>query len=222
VVDATSLAGVLFADYLLTFPQGASVTVDVAGQPKVPAKEYLDALCEGFTGGIKTVTIMDNTTGTADSPGNAPPVPAQIPGSALGIPVFMGITQWAGPQTTPMLMIYVDKLLTRFAEQALVTMNPNPGVGTGVGVVGALNSGMVSAFKGATPALLKQAFEGKAIFCKDFDVSKGANPEVLQTIPAFVEAWAVGLETLTATVSYTGTGASPVPPSSSVGTGRFS
>jgi hypothetical protein len=222
MVDAAALAAAVFSDYLLAFPQAAAVSVDVGGQPKVPSKEYLDALCKGFTDAAKALVILDNSTGVTDSPGNAPPATCQIPGSSLGIPVFVGITQWAGPQTTPMLQVFVGKVLTRFAEQALVTMNPNPAVGTGVGVVGALNSGLAAAFRAAAPALLKAAFESKAIFCRDFNPANGLNPEVLKTIPAFVEAWAAGLETLTATVSYVGTGVIPSVAASSVGTGRFS
>ncbi len=221
MVDDKALAGVVYADYLLAFPQAGSVSVDVNGSLQCPAKEYLDALCEGFIGGVRTLVIQDNVTGTADSPGVATPAVPQFPGSASGIPVWLGITGWAGPSTPLLLQVTVDKLLTRFGQQALVQMNPPAGVGTGVGAVGAFNSLLASAFKSSTPALLQAAFASRAIFCRDFDVSQGPNPEVVRTIPAFVEAWATGLQTLTVTVSYVGSGASPVPPASTVGTGRF-
>jgi hypothetical protein len=222
MLDDRALAGLVFADYLQALPKAATTRVAVGGQPKCPPKEYIAALATAFIGTARTLTILDNSTGTADSPGTAPPAVVQIPGASAAVPVFISASGWAGPQGVPGAKVFVSGMLTRFAQQALLQMNPNAGVGTGTGIVSpAINSGLDQAFAGAAIAQLRTAFLGHAVFCRSFDPARGLNPEIEKVLPSFAQAWGTGLKTLTSTISYVGTGASPVPPSSSVNTGRF-
>lgn len=222
MLDSAALAGVVFGDFLASFPQAARASVTVNGQAVCPSKEYISALAEAFIGTARTLTLLDNSTGVADSPGTAPPSPLQIPGASAAVPVFLAASGWSGPQGAPGAKVFVAQILTRFAQQAQVLMNPNPGVGTGVGVISpAMNSALGRAFSAAATGQLQAAFLMHDVFCKDFNPGKGLNPEITRVFPAFAEAWAAGLTTMTSTISYVGTGVTPVSPSSSVGTGRF-
>lgn len=221
MLDSGALAGVVYADFLLTFSGAAAVQVDVNVQKQVPAKEYISALAEGFINAAKTQVLLDNSSGQADGPGNAPPVPCQIPGAASAVPVFLAASGWAGPQSAGFAAVAIEKMLTRFAQQTLVMMNPNAAVGTGVGSVNpGINSGLGQAFGGALQGTLQAAFLARPMFCRNFNPSNGVNPEVLKVLPAYAQAYGVGLQTLTATVSYTGTGLVPAG-ASTVNTGRF-
>lgn len=220
MLDARALTGVVFADYLGAFPGAVKVKVSVNGTPTCPAKEYVSALATGFIDAARTLTLFDNTTGQADTPGAPTPAVLQVPGAAAAVPVFLAAAGWSGPQSAAVGRVLVQQMLTRFAEQALVQMNPSAGVGTGVGVLSpASNSALDSMFQAALMGTLQAAFK-KPVFCREFDVSQGLNPQILRSLKPFAQAYGVGLKTLTATVSYTGTGLVPAG-ASTVNTGRF-
>ena len=214
-VTAAGLSSAVYATHLASFPLAATVTrlnSATGVTPHIPAQELIRGLCTAVATVATQLTYTDAGTGTADVPGVSAPTTFTIPGRAAAITGFLSQQGWTGPDSVTIANILIGGPLDQLTLQGLLVMQPNPTVGTGVGIVSGATNGSVQA--AATSLLEEQlplALQATGAFGEGDVPANPINSTLLAQLPAYVSAYATALATLTAQVVYTGNASSMVP-----------
>lgn len=224
-LTADGLAALVFTDHLSVFPSALDAVREnpQTGVPlHVVPEAFIDALCSGFVSALKMATVRDIGSGVLNGVGAAPPVPFSFPGAVAAAQVLISQEQWTGVQAAGVATSYVTNVLLRTAQLGLLQMQPNPGVGTGTGIVSpASNPDLQASLVSALNVQLPLAFQATGRFGEGDVPGAPVNATLAAQLPSYAAALAMGASTLTAQVVYTGQTSATAPVSGIVNTGSI-
>lgn len=222
-LSANALSALVIADHLTTFPTAASsirANPLTGVPPHNPGFAFIDALCAAIVPVLKGLVIMDLGVGTLDVTGIAVPVPITFPGISAAQIKLVTLGGWTGPKGHHASQIFVGSVLKNVAKLALLRMNPNPLMGSGAGVVSpASTSGLETAARIGLLAALPLAFQASGKFGIGDIPAAPLNPQLLMQLPAYADALALGIASMTGVVAYVGTATVTTPVPAAINTG---
>jgi len=223
-ITSETLFSLVLADHLSVFPQSSAVVRrnPETGMPAHnPATELVRALCAGLVNAVKNLVVQDLGSGTSDVTGIPAPANFSFPGTAAAVSTFINSKGWNGPLTNKAVGSLVQAPLDRLTGIGLIQMIPNPGLGTGQGVVSpAVNPDLAAKALLQLRATLPAAVLANGHFGSGDVFGAPINAQLASHLDGIAQAWATALGSVVAIVTYTGTGGgSPV--SGIVNTGAF-
>lgn len=224
-LTADGLASLVFADHLSVFPTALNATRSnpLTGVPEhVVPEAFIGALCQAWVTALKAATIRDIGSGVLNGVGAAPPTPIQFPGAAAAAQVLIAQEQWTGVQSIAVANSYITNVLLRTAQLGFLQMLPNPGLGTGTGIVNAAaNPDLQASLAAALNTQLPIAFQATGKFGEEDVPGAPVNAILAAQFPSYANALATGAASIVATVAYVGQTPATPPVSGIINTGSI-
>jgi hypothetical protein len=224
-LTADGLAALVFTDHLSIFPTAMDATrenIQTGVPTHIVPEAFIGALCTAFVTALKAATIRDIGSGVLNGTGVAPPTPFSFPGASAAAQVLIAQEQWTGTQSAGVATSYVTNVLLRSAQLGLLQMQPNPGVGTGTGVVSPVsNPDLQASLTAALNTQLPLAFQATGKFGEEDVPGAPVNAILAAQLPSYATALATGAATITAQVAYVGQTMVTTPVSGVINTGSI-
>lgn len=220
-LTTTGVAGAVWAKHLSVYPTASKPRAPKPANPNEqfnPAYEYVRLLCEGLVTTTKRLTVIDAAVGSGVG-GIAPLAPFLLPAKSAALASFLSGSGWNGPEARKVSDTFVRYALEVVETQGYVSMTTNATVGTGTGVVAPVSNPTLRAQ--AEKYLitdLTTAFAESNLFPQNGESGAQLNSRILVQIRHYASAYALGLASITASISYVG---APGSATSGVNTGSI-
>ncbi len=204
------LSSLVLRDHLALFPDAVDATREnvETGVPKhIVVVAFLDALCEGYVNALANGVILDIGQGDDDVDGVAQDVRFELPGIETAKLFFRVESGWVGEDADDVIDVFIGSTL-RYTEQfGVLQMSDNKEMGTGTSVVSPLaNPDLQSRLQAEMEKTLNDAFQASGKFGEGDVPGNPINATLAEQLSTYAAALSLGVASIVATVSYTGSG----------------
>jgi hypothetical protein len=209
-LDIDQLSSAMFRDHLALFPDAVDATrlnIDT-GVPfhNIP-EQFIRALVTGVVTALADGVIFDVGSGKDDTPGEARAANFTLPLTPIAVATFIVTQEWTGDDAPDVADLFIGELLRQVEKKGKLLMDDHQEMGTGTGIVqAASNPELAAALQAGLETSLVEAFTASGFFGEDDVPGAPVNSVLAEQLAVYAEAYAMGLSSIAATITYKGSG----------------
>lgn len=212
-LNADSLASLVFANHLSVFPDAVK---SVRGNPEAgvathsPVERLIHGLATGLVDALSLVRWVGTIEGTDDGEGTPQSVvQVSMPGIPIAVSTFLIDTGWNGEYAGDVAQVFIQYMLENVQFASVFQGDPSPDVGTGTATFNSVTSpGLQAQVQSALYSKISAALLAEGVFHKDDVEGNPLNAVLAEQVTHYAKAYAVGLSSISVTLSYEGDGGS--------------